>query len=215
MSALAAGLITVSRRQAAAASSARMLCLRSYKKANSECAEAAHHRTRADVVQRSGVVVVDNMSNSKVEVLHRVRMLAATHHKSKSLAQRRHPPLYFHACDIRDRAGLDAVVALYAQTPTTSRIIAAIHFAALKSVAESLVEPMSYYQVNVGGTLNLIEVLGRWSAKKLVFSSSCVVYGSECDGEGITEDMCDVTAGASKGITNPCESVQSAARTVP
>lgn len=168
--------------------------------------QGQHERqvTRVLLPNFSGVVVIDNMANSKVEVLHRVRILAAKHHTGNGLASKRHSPLYFHACDIRDSIALEAVFKLYAKTDTTSRIVSAIHFAALKSVSESLADPISYYQVNVTGTLNLIEALGRWSAKKLVFSSSCVVYGSECDGEGITEDSCDVSSGASKGITNPC-----------
>ncbi|KAI5479274.1 hypothetical protein MNV49_003792 [Pseudohyphozyma bogoriensis] len=150
-----------------------------------------------------GVVVLDNLENSQVEVLHRVRILAAKHHTTRGLPLDQHPPLYFHSCDVQDKAGLSAVFDLYATSPTTSRIFSAIHFAALKSVAGSLSSPISYYQVNVGGTLNLVDVLAKWNCKKLVFSSSCVVYGSEADGEGILEEMCDVRLGASKGITNP------------
>ncbi|KAM0789844.1 hypothetical protein ACM66B_006691 [Microbotryomycetes sp. NB124-2] len=150
-----------------------------------------------------GVVVIDNMANSNVEVLHRVRLLAAKYHKTAGRSRRQHPPLYFHDCDIRSRSSLEDVFAQYATATRSSRIVSAIHFAALKSVSESISNPVGYYQVNVGGTLNLIDVLAKWNAKKLVFSSSCVVYGSECDGEGITEDMCNVVEGASKGITNP------------
>lgn len=51
----------------------------------------------------------------------------------------------------------------------------------------------------------MVECLDTWGCKRLVFSSSCVVYGAECDGEGIREEACDVELGASKGITNPCE----------
>lgn len=148
------------------------------------------------------------MANSNLEVLHRVRILASKFHKEKELPAHRHPPLYFHPCDIQDRVGLAAVFQLYSLTPSTSRIVSAIHFAALKSVSGSLSDPIAYYQVNLGGTLNLVEILARWNAKKVVFSSSCVVYGSECDGEGITEDLCDVQAGSSKGITNPCAFVE-------
>ncbi|KAK4051525.1 hypothetical protein OIV83_002665 [Microbotryomycetes sp. JL201] len=150
-----------------------------------------------------GVVVIDNMANSNVEVLHRVRLLAAKHHKEHGRSRAQHPPLYFHECDITSRTSLEDVFAHYASGPTSSRIVSAIHFAALKSVSGSILHPVQYYQVNVGGTLNLIEVMARWNVKKLVFSSSCVVYGSDCDGEGITEDMCNVIEGASKGITNP------------
>ncbi|SCZ98284.1 BZ3500_MvSof-1268-A1-R1_Chr3-2g06271 [Microbotryum saponariae] len=152
-----------------------------------------------------GVVVLDNLANSSTEVLQRVRILAAKYHADRSLAVERHPPLYYHPCDIQDRHALSEVFQLYAKTSTTSRIVSAIHFAALKSVSGSLSGPIIYYQVNVGGTLNLVQALADWNAKRLVFSSSCVVYGSNCDGEGITEDQCDVVAGSSKGITNPCE----------
>ncbi|KAK4056345.1 hypothetical protein OIO90_002488 [Microbotryomycetes sp. JL221] len=143
------------------------------------------------------------MANSNVEVLHRVRILAAKHHDDRGVPNAQHPPLYFHQCDIVDSQQLASVFECYATSPERSRIVSAIHFAALKSVSESITSPVNYYRVNVGGTLNLIDLLARWNAKKLVFSSSCVVYGSQCDGEGITEDMCDVVAGASKGITNP------------
>ncbi|KAK4700355.1 UDP-glucose 4-epimerase, partial [Phenoliferia sp. Uapishka_3] len=150
-----------------------------------------------------GVVVLDNLENSHIEVLHRVRILAAQHHISAGLPSSRHPPLYFHHCDVQDRPSLASVFALYALTPTTSRIFAAIHFAALKSVSGSLRDPLSYYQINVGGTLNLAAILQKWGVKRMVFSSSCVVYGAEADGEGILEEQCDVREGASKGITNP------------
>lgn len=150
-----------------------------------------------------GVVVLDNLENSRIEVLHRVRILAAQHHSSLGLVQSLHPPLYFHSVDVQDRPALAAVFALYAATPTTSRIVSGIHFAARKSVSGSLKDPLSYYQINVGGTMNLAEVLDRWGVKKMVFSSSCVVYGAEASGEGILEEQLDVRQGASKGITNP------------
>jgi UDP-glucose 4-epimerase len=151
------------------------------------------------------VVVLDNLENSHLEVLHRVRILAAAHHTALDLPLAAHPPLYFHSCDVQDRSALAAVFALYATGPRRSRIVSAIHFAALKSVAGSLSDPLSYYQINVGGTLNLAGILAQWDCKKLVFSSSCVVYGAEADGEGIMEEQLDVRQGASKGITNPCE----------
>lgn len=176
----------------------------------------------------SGCVVIDSLANSHPESLSRVRLLASQYHHSRSLPSSQHPPLYFHTCDLRDITTMHQIFDLYAlpssspSSPATppratpapapathprlSRIVSAIHFAALKSVPGSIADPLSYYRVNVTGTLNLIECLEKWEARQLVFSSSCVVYGSEKDGEGITEDMCDVSKGASKGITNPCKS---------
>lgn len=181
----------------------------------------------------SGCVVIDSLANSHPESLSRVRLLASQFHNSHAIPPSHHPPLYFHACDLRDLTSMHAIFDLYANptppptSPTTplpvdatatgtpsrpSRIVSAIHFAALKSVPGSIADPLSYYRVNVTGTLNLIECLEKWEARQLVFSSSCVVYGSEKDGEGITEDMCDVSKGASKGITNPCKAIISTRR---
>lgn len=147
-----------------------------------------------------GVVVLDNLANSKVEVLHRVLRLSADHHAPKGGTP---PPLYFHACDITDTQALNDIFAAYATSGFGTRVTAVVHFAALKSVAESLKTPVDYYKVNVGGTANLVEVMARWRCKRLVFSSSCVVYGQEADGEGIVEEQCVVQQGGGKGITNP------------
>jgi UDP-glucose 4-epimerase len=103
------------------------------------------------------VVVVDNLSNSKVESLRRVQELAA---KSPT----------FYDVDIRDKEGLREVFA-------SKAIDAVIHFAALKAVGESVAQPLRYYQNNVTGTLVLCEVMQEFNVRDLVFSSSATVYG--------------------------------------
>ncbi|HIP69983.1 MAG TPA: UDP-glucose 4-epimerase GalE, partial [Anaerolineae bacterium] len=75
---------------------------------------------------------------------------------------------------------LDAVFAAH-------EIDAVIHFAALKAVGESVEIPLAYYQNNVTGTLNLIQIMARHGVKNIVFSSSCTVYG-EPEQVPITED---------------------------
>ncbi len=54
---------------------------------------------------------------------------------------------------------------------------AVIHFAALSLVGESTRDPGRYYDVNVGGTLRLLEAMRAASVSRLVFSSTCAVYG--------------------------------------
>jgi UDP-glucose 4-epimerase len=103
------------------------------------------------------VVVVDNLSNSKVESLNRVQHLAG-----KSLA--------FHQVDLRDKDALSAVF-------DANDIEAVIHFAGFKAVGESVAFPLRYYQNNITGTLVLCEVMKRHRVRNLVFSSSCTVYG--------------------------------------
>jgi UDP-glucose 4-epimerase len=72
--------------------------------------------------------------------------------------------------DTRDRASLDRVFA-------THKIDAVMHFAAYIAVGESVEKPGMYYENNVVGTLNLLEAMRSANIHKLVFSSTCAVYG--------------------------------------
>jgi UDP-glucose 4-epimerase len=103
------------------------------------------------------VVVIDNLSNSKKSVLERIERITGK------------APL-FHAVDIRDRAGLEEIFRKY-------QFDAVIHFAGLKAVGESVEQPLRYYENNVGGSVNLFQVMEKFSVKTLVFSSSATVYG--------------------------------------
>jgi len=102
-------------------------------------------------------VIVDNLSNSKIAVLERIEAITG-----------KRPP--FYQADLRDRAALDDVF----QTHTIS---AAIHFAGLKAVGESVAEPLRYYENNIESTLSLCFVMAARGVKRLVFSSSATVYG--------------------------------------
>jgi UDP-glucose 4-epimerase len=103
------------------------------------------------------VVGVDNFSNSSPEVLNRLRELSG-----------REP--VFERVDVRDKPALDAV---FQRHP----IGAAVHFAALKAVGESTEQPLPYYANNLGGLLNLCQVMDNHDVRALVFSSSATVYG--------------------------------------
>ncbi|EPS44079.1 hypothetical protein H072_1922 [Dactylellina haptotyla CBS 200.50] len=88
--------------------------------------------------------------------------------------------------------------------PTEVKITDVIHFAALKSVGESVQMPLSYYRTNVGGLLNLLELMKEYNVKKIVFSSSAVVYGKGKE-TNIREDSIQVGGGGAGGglLTNP------------
>lgn len=122
------------------------------------------------------VVVVDNLSNSKLESLNRVKTITG-----KS-------PLFFNI-DICDKEALAAVFAKH-------NISAVMHFAGLKAVGESCELPLKYYQNNVFGSLVLAEVMAEANVKNLIFSSSATVYG-EPDTAQYTEDL------PIYGATNP------------
>ena len=87
--------------------------------------------------------------------------------------------------DIRDKNSLDEVFNYYSSSGDS--ITAVLHFAGLKSVSESVIKPIDYWDVNLFGTRNLIEVMAKYECYKLVFSSSATVYGSTSSSK-ITED---------------------------
>ncbi|MDO9240531.1 MAG: SDR family NAD(P)-dependent oxidoreductase, partial [Methylicorpusculum sp.] len=103
------------------------------------------------------IVVVDNLSNSKIEALKRVERIT-----EKTVA--------FYQADIRDK---DALTSVFNQ----HHFDAVIHFAGLKAVGESCQQPLAYYDNNVHGTLVLLQVMEQFNVKDLVFSSSATVYG--------------------------------------
>jgi UDP-glucose 4-epimerase len=103
------------------------------------------------------VVALDNLCNSSLEALKRV----------EQITDRKIP---FYETDVRDRAGLHALLKAH-------RIDAAIHFAGLKAVGESVEKPLAYFENNVGGTVALLQELGDAGVKKFLFSSSATVYG--------------------------------------
>lgn len=107
-------------------------------------------------------IVLDNYSNSSPEVLRRVEQLSGT-------------SVEFVHGDIRDEALLDTLFAEQAQRG--SAVQGVVHFAALKAVGESVAQPLTYYENNVGGTTTLLAAMDRAKVRHLVFSSSATVYG--------------------------------------
>ena len=114
------------------------------------------------------LVVVDNFMNSKPESLERVKKITGKDFK-------------FYQVDLLDKEALDKVV-------RENNIDSCIHFAGLKAVGESCAKPMLYYHNNITGTLNLCDVLSKYGAKRMVFSSSATVYGNPAS-VPITEDF--------------------------
>lgn len=101
--------------------------------------------------------VIDNLSNSRRDVLDRVEQIAGTR------------PAFFEG-DVRDQALLRQI---FAHRP----IDAVIHFAGLKAIGESVAQPLRYYDWNIGSTIALCQVMSEAGVKTLVFSSSATVYG--------------------------------------
>jgi UDP-glucose 4-epimerase len=121
------------------------------------------------------VVALDNLSNSSRESLNRV----------EKITSRKIP---FYEADVRDRHLLDSLLKEH-------KIAAAIHFAGLKAVGESVEKPLLYFENNVSGTLTLLQAMASASIKNFLFSSSATVYGDP-ESVPISED-------ARLSVTNP------------
>lgn len=120
------------------------------------------------------VEVVDNLKNSSSKAMHRIEALSG-----------KQVPLHVFSVEETDK--LDELF-------SKSTFDAVIHFAGLKAVGESTVNPLLYYRTNIDSSLSLLEVMKKHNVKKLVFSSSATVYGSapapyvetEPTGQGVT-----------------------------
>ncbi|MBR0231065.1 MAG: SDR family NAD(P)-dependent oxidoreductase, partial [Clostridia bacterium] len=102
-------------------------------------------------------VVMDNLCNSKAEVIDHVAAITGVRPK-------------FYKADLLDPAALEKIFA-------ENDIDTVIHFAGLKAVGESVEKPLEYYRNNIVGTLDLLDAMRKHNCFKIVFSSSATVYG--------------------------------------
>jgi len=111
-------------------------------------------------LQQAGyeVVIVDNLSNSKIEVLDGIEKITGVRPA-------------FEQVDLRDAEATEAVLKKY------PKIEGIIHFAASKAVGESVEKPLLYYRNNIVSLINLLELMPKYDVKGIIFSSSCTVYG--------------------------------------
>ena len=116
------------------------------------------------------VVIVDNLSNSKVEVLDGIEKITGVRPA-------------FENVDLRDK---DAAEGVFKKYPEIEGII---HFAASKAVGESVQKPLLYYRNNIVSLVNLLELMPEYNVKGIIFSSSCTVYGQpKPENLPVTED---------------------------
>lgn len=105
------------------------------------------------------VIGIDNLFNSKVEVINKIKIITGKKVK-------------FYEDDLLNESGLDKIF-------HENKIDVVIHFAGFKAVGESVNKPLEYYSNNLIGTLNLLKFMKKYDCKKIVFSSSATVYGKD------------------------------------
>ena len=126
------------------------------------------HTAAALAARGHEVIILDNFANAERDVPARLERLTGK-------------PITLIEADIRDTP---AVVAALAAQP----VEAVIHFAALKAVGESEADPLLYYDMNIVGTIRLLEAMQARNIRRIVFSSSATVYGQP-DSSPILEDF--------------------------
>ena len=103
------------------------------------------------------VVIVDNLYNSSISVLDRIKTITGT------------KPKFFNV-DITDKKALEEVF-------KADKYDGVIHFAGYKAVGESVRIPLTYYRNNIAGSINLYELMEKYNVNNIIFSSSATVYG--------------------------------------
>lgn len=122
------------------------------------------------------IVIADNFSNSKPEVLDKIKQITGKDFK-------------FYEIDCLNRQALEKVF-------EENNIEAVINFAGFKAVGESVKKPIEYYSNNITGALTILDVMRKYNCKKFIFSSSATVYG-EPERIPLTENC------KTGGTTNP------------
>ncbi len=122
------------------------------------------------------VVIVDNLSNSKREVVQKIEKIATKRVK-------------FYENDLREKNKIDEIFKV------EKDIDAVIHFAGLKAVGESVENPLEYFDNNLISTIYLLEIMKKYSVNKFIFSSSATVYGNSA--------TMPLSETAATGVLNP------------
>lgn len=118
--------------------------------------------------KNNNIIVIDNLINSNIKIKNNIEKIS--NNKIK-----------FYEVDLIDYKEVNKIF-------DEEKIDAVIHFAALKSVGESVEKPLEYYNNNIIGTLNLLTIMKEHNVKKIIFSSSATVYG-ESKVMPVNEDM--------------------------
>jgi len=104
------------------------------------------------------VVILDNLSNSYIDTLDNICKIVNVKPK-------------FYQADLLDFESCDKIFKKY-------NIYAVMHFAGLKSISESIKDPVLYEKNNIHGSNILFELMACYKVKKIIFSSSACVYGT-------------------------------------
>ena len=123
--------------------------------------------------QGQNILIIDSLINSSIEVKSKIELiLNKKDSKKKGL-------LFFRKVDLRDKKWLKGIFEEF--KVSDNKISSVIHFAGLKSVEESTKIPLEYWDVNIIGTLNLLNIMAENNCFNIIFSSSAIIYKQNSD----------------------------------
>ena len=114
------------------------------------------------------IIIVDSLINSSKETLNKINEVLEF--RGISAINR----ILFKKGDIRDLVFLKSV--FQEALVNNKKIEAVVHFAGLKSVSDSILAPINYWDVNLSGTINLLNLMDKYNCRKIIFSSSATIY---------------------------------------
>ncbi len=126
------------------------------------------------------IIVLDSFVNSSPNVLNSILKI----NNIKNNFDPRNIKLI--KCDMRNESLLNKI--FQDNSSNSDPIHAVIHLAGLKSVEDSMISPIKYWDFNVKGTINLVKIMEEYKCYKLVFSSSATIYGPQKNKNLIRED---------------------------
>ena len=128
------------------------------------------------------IFVIDSFVNSSPKSIERISLIL--NEKDKVLKER----LHLFKGDLKNQSDIESVFMM--SQKLNKRIDAVIHLAGLKSVADSILNPIIYWENNVLGTINLLKIMEKYNCRNIVFSSSATVYKANSDKLLNENDIC-------------------------
>ena len=127
------------------------------------------HTSSALIEANYDICILDSFINSSPISLERIQKI---HNIDQKIYKER---VKIFKGDVRDKKTVEKI--FKSAIEENNPIQAVIHFAGVKSVEESVSNPLLYWDINVGGSRNLVEVMNKFDCHKLIFSSSATIYG--------------------------------------
>ena len=127
--------------------------------------------------------ILDLFSNSSQKSLQRVSLILSR--KGIDIKEK----IFLVEGDIKNKNDIEKLFKMSLKLNKTIEFV--IHFAGLKSVAESVENPLMYWENNVNGTINLLKVMEKYNCRNIVFSSSATVYKAKSNAPLLENDICE------------------------